>query len=142
MFCVLAHSINPELLLISIHKSLKQGGVLYFHTPRYCLIDSLAIGLCVLSFGKFNRLFLRRIGGDHKRIYSKKSLALLLKKSGFSVVRMKPEIGYGLKKEAYFRAMGLPKLFSAFLALILNVLAKLEALPRNVFSVYAIKTTV
>jgi hypothetical protein len=55
---------------------------------------------------------------------------------------MKPEIGYGLKKEAYFRAMGWPKLISALLASILNVLAKLNALPRNVFSVYAIKTRV
>jgi len=140
MFCVLAHSVNPELLLISIHKSLKEGGVLYFHTPRYCLIDSLAIGLCRVSFGRFNRLFLRRIGGDHKRIYSGKSLMNLLKKSGFSKVTIRPEIGYGLKKEAYFMAMGMPKYISILLASVLNVFSRLNVLPRNVFSVYAIKT--
>jgi 2-polyprenyl-3-methyl-5-hydroxy-6-metoxy-1,4-benzoquinol methylase len=140
MFCVLAHSVNPELLLISIHKSLKEGGVLYFHTPRYCLIDSLAIGLCRISFGRFNSLFLRRIGGDHKRIYSGKSLVNLLKKAGFSKVTMEPEIGYGLKKEAYFMAMGLPKFISIALASVLNVFSRLNLLPRNVFTVYAIKT--
>ena len=140
MFCVLAHSVNPELLLISIHKSLKEGGVLYFHTPRYCLIDSLAIGLCRLSFGRFNRLFLRRIGGDHKRIYSEKSLVNLLKKSGFSNFTMRTDIGYGLKKEAYFMAMGLPKFISILLASFLNVFSRLNLLPRNVFTVYAIKS--
>ena len=140
MFCVLAHSVNPELLLISIHKSLKEGGVLYFHTPRYCLIDTLAIGLCRVSFGKFNRLFLRRIGGDHKRIYSEKSLMNLLKKSGFSNFTMRADIGYGLKKEAYFMAMGLPKFISILLASFLNVFSRLNLLPRNVFTVYAIKT--
>ena len=140
MFCVLAHSINPELLLISIHKSLKEGGVLYFHTPRYCLIDSLAIGLCRLSFGRFNQLFLRRIGGDHKRIYSAKSLMNLLKKSGFSNFTMRTDIGYGLKKEAYFMAMGLPKFISILLASFLNVFSRINLLPRNVFTVYAIKS--
>ena len=140
MFCVLAHSVNPELLLISIHKSLKEGGVLYFHTPRYCLIDSIAIGLCRFSFGRFNRLFLRRIGGDHKRIYSEKSLMNLLKKSGFSNFTMRTDIGYGLKKEAYFMAMGTPKFISILLASVLNVFSRLNLLPRNVFTVYAIKT--
>ena len=140
MFCVLAHSVNPESLLISIHKSLVEGGVLYFHTPRYCLIDSLAIGLCRFSFGRFNHLFLRRIGGDHKRIYSEKSLMNLLKKSGFSNFTMRTDIGYGLKKEAYFMAMGLPKFISMLLASFLNVFSRLNLLPRNVFTVYAIKS--
>jgi len=140
MFCVLAHSVNPDSLLRSIHMSLKEGGVLYFHTPRYCLIDSLAIGLYRISFGRFNRLLLRRIGGDHKRIYSAKSLVNLLNKSGFSKVTVTPEIGYGLKKEAYFMAMGLPKIPSILLAEVLNVFSKLNLLPRNIFTVYAIKT--
>lgn len=139
MFCVLAHSIDPELLLISIYRSLKNGGVLYFHTPRFCFIDTLAIALCRLSFGRFNRLFLRRIGGDHKRIYSKKSLMKLLIKSGFTNISMRSEIGYGLKKEAYFMAIGLPKYFSILLAYVLNGFSRLKLLPRNVFTVYAIK---
>ena len=139
MFCVLAHSVDPELLLISIYRSLKNGGVLYFHTPRFCFIDTLAIALCRLSFGRFNRLFLRRIGGDHKRIYSKKSLMKLLIKSGFTNISMRSEIGYGLKKEAYFMAIGLPKYFSILLAYVLNGFSRLKLLPRNVFTVYAIK---
>jgi 2-polyprenyl-3-methyl-5-hydroxy-6-metoxy-1,4-benzoquinol methylase len=139
MFCVLAHSVNPESLLRSIHTSLTDGGVLYFHTPRYCLIDSLGITLTRLSMGRLNHLFLRRIGGDHKRIYSRKSLMKLLKKSGFSEFEMKAEIGYGLKKEKYFTAIGLPKNLSILIALVLNIFSKLKLLPRNVFTVYATK---
>jgi len=139
MFCVLAHSVNPELLLRSIHNSLMNGGVLYFHTPRYCLIDSLGITLTRLSMGRLNHLFLRRIGGDHKRIYSRKSLIKLLEKSDFSEFEIKPEIGYGLKKENYFMAMGLSKNLSILIALLLNILSGLKLLPRNVFTVYATK---
>ncbi len=140
MFCVLAHSVNPESLLKSIHQSLKTGGVLYFHTPRYCLIDSIGIFLCRISFGKFDRILLRRIGGDHRRIYSGTSLFKLLDKAGFSKIHMTAEIGYGLKKEHYFMAMGLPKFISIILATVLNLLAKFRFLPRNVYSVYSIKT--
>ena len=49
------------------------------------------------------------------------------------------EIGYGLNKEHYFTSMGIPKLPSKIIAQFLNFLAKLNLLPRNVFTVYAIK---
>jgi SAM-dependent methyltransferase len=139
MFCVLAHSVNPDSLLKSIHRSLQVGGVLYFHTPKYCLIDSVAIALNKVSNGRMNHLLLRRIGGDHRRIYTRKSLTILLEKSGFSEFNMTPEIGYGLKKENYFTAMGLPQTPSRLLASALNMFSKLNLLPRNVFTVYATK---
>lgn len=140
MFCVLAHSVNPDLLLKSIHKSLQVGGVLYFHTPKYCLIDSVAILFNKVSKGRINHLLLRRIGGDHKRIYTTNSLTKLLEKSGFSEFVIASEIGYGLKKESYFTAMGLPPTPSKVLASVLNIFSKLDFLPRNVFTVYAIKS--
>lgn len=140
MFCVLAHSVNPESLLRSINISLRSGGVLYFHTPRYCVIDTIAILLNRITHGRANHLFLRRIGGDHKRIYTRKSLKELLALSGFTQVAMTSEIGYGLKKENYFIAMGMPKYISVFLAKILNLFSILKLLPRNVYSVYAIKS--
>ena len=140
MFCVLAHSVDPELLLRSIHQSLKSGGVLYFHTPRYCLIDSIGIFFCRISFGKFDQIFLRRIGGDHRRIYSETSLLKLLDEAGFSRIRMTAEIGYGLKKEHYFMGIGLPKVISIFLSKVLDLISKFSHLPRNVYSVYSIKT--
>ena len=140
MFCVLAHSVNPEILLKSIHQSLKTDGILYFHTPRYCLIDSIAIFLSRISSGKFDRILLRRIGGEHKRIYSRPSLMKLLAESGFVEVHMTADIGYGLKKDRYFIAMGLPKPISTFLGKILNLLSKFKVLPRNVFTVYAMKS--
>lgn len=139
MFCVLAHSVNPDSLLKSIHRSLQVGGVLYFHTPKYCLIDSVAIALNKVSNGRMNHLLLRRIGGDHRRIYTRKSLTQLLEKSGFSEFIMTPEIGYGLKKENYFTAMGLPGTPSKLLASVLNIFSRLNLLPRNVFTVYATK---
>ena len=52
---------------------------------------------------------------------------------------MKAEIEYGLKKEKYFTAMGLPKNLSILIALILNIFSRLKLLPRNVFTVYATK---
>ena len=140
MFCVLAHSVNPEILLKSIYQSLKTDGILYFHTPRYCLIDSIAIFLCRISSGKLDRILLRRIGEDHKRIYSKTSLLKLLNKSGFSEIHMTADIGYGLKKEHYFMSMGLPRYISIFLATFLNLFSQFSLLPRNVFTVYAIKS--
>jgi SAM-dependent methyltransferase len=139
MFCVLAHSVDPDSLLKSIHKSLLVGGVLYFHTPKYCLIDSVAIALNKVSNGRVNQLLLRRIGGDHKRIYTRKSLTKLLQKSGFSEFSITPEIGYGLNKENYFTSMGLPQIPAKLLASVLNIFSKLDLLPRNVFSVYATK---
>jgi len=39
MFCVLAHIVDPKISLSSIHAALNHNGVLYLHTPRYCLID-------------------------------------------------------------------------------------------------------
>ena len=140
MFCVLAHSVEPESLLTSIHHPLKHGGVLYFHTPRYCLIDSIAIWINSIAFGKLNQLILRRIGGDHKRIYSKRSLMNLLGKAGFSEILMAPEIGYGLKKQHYFIAMGMPKFAAKAIGLILDIFSKFQLLPRNVFTVYAMKS--
>ena len=139
MFCVLAHSVNPESLLKSINQSLKKGGVLYFHTPRFCLIDFIAILINFISFGKLNQLLIRRIGGDHKRIYSKKSLTYVLRRAGFSEYTISPDIGYGLNKDRYFTAMGMPKKFSDAIAYVLNFFAKFNLLPRNVFTVYAFK---
>lgn len=139
MFCVLAHSVHPISLLNSIHKSLRYGGILYFHTPKYCFIDSIAIIVNNISFGKVNQLLLRRIGGDHKRIYSRKSLLVLLRDAGFTDIFITPEIGYGLKKEHYFMAMGMPKRVAKSIAIALNLFAKINLLPKNVFSVYAIK---
>lgn len=140
MFCVLAHSSNPELLLKSIHQSLQSGGILYFHTPRFCTIDILAIFINRITLGRMNRLLLRRIGGDHKRIYSEKSLSALLKQAGFTDFTICSEIGYGLKKEFYFTAMGIPQILSKVIAFLLNIVSKFSLLPRNVFSVYASKS--
>jgi 2-polyprenyl-3-methyl-5-hydroxy-6-metoxy-1,4-benzoquinol methylase len=139
MFCVLAHTVNPDALLKSIQASLKNGGVLYFHTPRYCLIDSVALAINSLSKGFLNHLLLRRIGLDHRRIYTRKSLNQLLNKSGFNDFTLKPEIGYGLKKEHYFTSIGFPTSFSKVIAFALNLFSTFKLMPRNVYTVYAIK---
>jgi hypothetical protein len=85
-------------------------------------------------------MLIRRIGGDHKRIYSRKSLMNLLRKVGFSEFTVTPEIGYGLNKENYFTAMGMSKFAASLIASVLNIFSKIKLLPRNVFTVYAIKT--
>ena len=141
MFCVLAHSVNPSLLVKSIQKSLRVGGILYFHTPRFCLIDSVAISLNYLSRGRINQLLLRRVGGDHRRIYSKKSLKRLLIESGFIDFTIKSEMGYGLRKENYFSAMGFPLAISKIIAQVLNLCSVFKLLPRNVYTVYATKVS-
>jgi len=140
MFCVLAHSFNPELLLRSIYKSLRNGGILYFHTPRFCLIDWVAIGLCRVSFGSLDHILLRRISGSHRRIYSQRSMLMLLTNSGFTKVHISKDIGYGLRLEYYFIEMGLPRILCILLSRVLNQLSKVNLLPRNVFTVYAVKT--
>jgi 2-polyprenyl-3-methyl-5-hydroxy-6-metoxy-1,4-benzoquinol methylase len=140
MFCVLAHSRNPKSLMKAIHIALKTNGVLYFHTPRLCLIDYLGIILCTLSLGKIDTVLRRRVGIEHKRIYSRKSLEFLLRESGFAIIEIEAQIGYGLDKKNYFTSMGLPRSIAIFLGWVLEKMDKVKLLPRNTFSVYALKT--
>ncbi len=139
MFCVLAHSKDPKSLLKAIHISLKTNGILYFHTPRLCLIDYIGMILCFLSLGKVDEILRRRIGVEHKRIYSRNSLELLLKETGYNVIEMQAQIGYGLVKKSYLASLGLPKSVAIILGGVLEKMDKLKILPRNILSVYATK---
>ena len=139
LFCVLAHSVSPSNLLESIHKSLRPGGVCYLHTPRLCLIDLVGIFGFIISKGKLDQLLFRRVGGDHRRIYSRKAMKMILQQAGFQNFKINALIGYGLKKEKYFESLGLSLGVSKILGNTVQVLSIINLLPRNVFEIYAYK---
>jgi 2-polyprenyl-3-methyl-5-hydroxy-6-metoxy-1,4-benzoquinol methylase len=141
LFCVLAHVTDLDIFLSAIHEGLNENGVLYFHTPAFCLIDKIGIGLTSLPKIRYSKLLRRRINREHKRIFTEKSLKLLLVEHGFKVCDIKKTIGYGLSKRHYFLSLGFPRKITIVLEKLLDLAETLHLLPRNVFSVYAQKVS-
>ncbi len=142
MFCVLAHVVHTYDFLGRIREILEENGILYFHTPRICLIDHIALFLASVNFRKKSTLLERRVNWEHKNIFSKRSMQMLIENSSFEVIKMNLEIGYGLQKRCYFESMGINKSISYALGMILDKMSEFNALPRNVFSVYTRKSNI
>lgn len=141
LFCVLAHVTNLEIFLSAIHEGLNENGVLYLHTPAFCWIDRIGIALTSLPKIRYSSLLRRRINREHKRIFTEKSLKLLLEEYGFEIRKIKRTIGYGLSKRHYFLSLNFPRKIAILFEKLLNLAETLHFLPRNVFSVYAQKTS-
>lgn len=137
MWCVIAHVDDPRQLLKGTKALLRPGGVLFFSTPRYCVIDRVAVILCRLSGDRYRRMFDRRINAAHRRQYSRRGMESLLKSEGFIPVGVAPAIGYGLHMVAYLRSMGFPDVIARPLGKGLELLANAGLAPRNILNVYA-----
>ncbi len=140
MFCVLAHVTNVQTFLNKVNDILEKDGILYLHTPRFCLIDRIALNLISMKLKIGYKILKRRVNWEHKNIFTNESISILLTNSDFEIIDMDVKIGYGLKKRFYFNSMGVPKYFSRILELGLNVLEILKLLPRNVLVIYAKKS--
>jgi SAM-dependent methyltransferase len=142
MFCVIAHVEKPSVLLDAIYDGLEDGGVLYFHTPGLCLIDSIGLAISKITRGKSNEILQRRLNNGHRRIYDKKSIEMLLLKHNFTVITIEKKIGYGLKKYRYFQEMGINPRVSNILGRIFEMTEKVGLLPKNELYVYAKKKSI
>lgn len=137
MWCVIAHVDSPDELLSGVQSLLKPGGILFFSTPRYCAIDTVAFALRRLTRDRYRRPFDRRINQYHRRQYSRKGIQVLLRRSGFAPVSVRASIGYGLHMEEYLVSIGLPQSFATPIGKALEFAACIGLLPRNILTVYA-----
>lgn len=136
MWCVLAHVRDPRDVLAAALRLLKPGGVLYFHTPRWCAIDDAGLSLARLSRGRLSQITQRRIGPAHMRLYSRSNLARLVTSVGFEIIDLRPRAAYSLRTEAYLRSLNVPRAARRPVARGLDVLIDRDLFPRNVLDAY------
>lgn len=139
MWCVLAHVDDPRALLSDVHRLLKPGGVLYFHTPRWCLIDVVGLAALRISGGRLDNLTARRMSRAHRRLYSTENLSQLLGSVGFVDLEVRPKAGYSLHTVAYLNSIRVPSSLVAPVAAILDRLIGSALAPRNILDVYVKK---
>lgn len=142
MWCVLAHVPDPREALTAALRLLKPGGVLYFHTPRWCAIDSAGLGLSRLSRGRLSQITRRRIGPAHMRLYSRSNLARLVTSVGFDIVDLRSKAAYSLQTEAYLRSLNVPRAACRPVARGVDLFIDRDLVPRNVLDVYLRKPSV
>lgn len=137
MWCVIAHVDDPRRLLRGARALLRSGGILFLSTPRYCVIDRLALLLRRLSGDRYRRMFDRRINNAHRRQYSRKGMESLLEQEGLIPIEVAPAVGYGLHMISYLHSIGIPDLIARPASKILELFAKGGMAPKNILVVYA-----
>ncbi len=136
MLCVLAHMDNPWSEVRKIKRSLNLNGILYFHTPRMCLLDYLAIASYLLSATSFPNLLMRRVNKSHRRIYSQKALSTELEKVGLKILKKEKRNVYGLKYSEYLASIGLSSKKALKIGEFIAETGIDRFFPRNRWSVY------
>lgn len=136
MLCVLAHMDAPWLEVQKIISALNQKGILYFHTPRMCVLDYLAIASFILSGKSFPNLLNRRVNKSHRRIYSQKALSAELEKVGLKILKIEKRNVYGLKYSEYLKSIGLSSKKALKIGEFIAETSIDRFFPRNRWSVY------
>jgi SAM-dependent methyltransferase len=139
MWCVVAHVADPQALLRDASRLLRPGGVLYLHTPRWCLLDSAGVAVLRATAGRLSQLSDRRTNLAHLRLYTVDSITRTLRAAGLRPVSVRPAVGYSLRTEAYLRAMGVPRRLHRPLAAGFDGLIERGVFVRNILEVYARK---
>jgi 2-polyprenyl-3-methyl-5-hydroxy-6-metoxy-1,4-benzoquinol methylase len=139
MWCVLAHVPEPAALLSDAFRLLRPGGLLYFHTPRWCAIDQVGLAALRATGGRVSHVMDRRITRAHRRLYDRRNLAALLMRVGFAPVTVEPVAGYSLRTRSYLSSMGLPAAVCGPVAGIADAFVERGWIPRNILDVYAVK---
>jgi 2-polyprenyl-3-methyl-5-hydroxy-6-metoxy-1,4-benzoquinol methylase len=136
MWWFLAHVEDPRSLLADTFRLLRPNGILYFHTPRWCLIDTLGLDACRLSGGRVDHVTARRINRAHRRVYSRRNLMQLLRSVGFEVIEVSLKAGYSLRTAAYLESMRVPRILVRPIAALLDRLISSGLAPRNILDAY------
>jgi 2-polyprenyl-3-methyl-5-hydroxy-6-metoxy-1,4-benzoquinol methylase len=139
MWCVLAHVSDPRQLLTDALRLLKPGGMLYFHTPRWCAIDLAGLAAIRISRGRIYQITERRVNAAHLRLYDHRNLRRLLAGIGFDVVDMRAIAGYSLQAASYLGSLGVPGRLARPTAYALDNLIKNDLCIRNTLDVYVRK---
>jgi 2-polyprenyl-3-methyl-5-hydroxy-6-metoxy-1,4-benzoquinol methylase len=142
MWCVIAHVHDPCELLEHSLRVLKPGGILYLHTPRWCLIDSVGLVAARCTGGLLSQLIDRRINAAHLRLYTAANMTKAMLSAGFEVVSVTPTIGYSLRTKAYYAGMGIPHWLHRPLSYPADRLMERGLFVRNILDVYARKPVV
>ncbi len=137
MWCVIAHVDDPDELLSGARALLRPGGILFLSTPRYCIIDRVALLLRRATGDRYRRLFDRRINHFHRRQYTRRGMEELLRRHDFAPESVRPTVGYGLHMAEYLRSLGLPEVVARPIGATLDLAVRAGFLPRNILSVYA-----
>lgn len=137
MWCVLAHVPDVDVLLQSVHDTLRPGGVLFLQTPRWSMPDGLALSALTASNGRLSRLVDRRIAGHHWQLHTDNSVRVLLERMGFEVLAVEPQARYSLKSDHYLASLGLSPAIAQRLGRGMDMVIARGLSPRIVLDVYA-----
>lgn len=139
MWCVLAHVADPRRLLADAFRLVKPEGILYFHTPRWCMIDVAGLAATRITSGVLSHVTERRVNAAHMRLYDHRNLRRLLHAVGFEVMELRSVSGYSLQTASYLESMGVSRAVIRPLAYGLEGLIDKDLFVRNTLEVYARK---
>ena len=137
MWCVLAHVPDEDDLLRRVRMILKPGGILILQTPRYSMLDTIAMALHDLSRGRWTRVSDRRLADHHMSLHTEKSIRHLLNRHGFEVMTVEARARWGFTTEAYMESMRLPRPIALIATKVVDALVERDWFFRNALDVYA-----
>ena len=131
MLDVAEHVIDANQTFREINRVLAPGGIVYVHTPRRCMWDSLAAWLCRRGIRRVPLVWLKtRVSIAHLRLWSDDALQTSLERSGFVVESYKRELELSWPVRRYIHIYLTHRVPSAPLGRLLElVLASLVAVP-------------
>jgi 2-polyprenyl-3-methyl-5-hydroxy-6-metoxy-1,4-benzoquinol methylase len=100
LYHVIEHLYEPEKMLKDINMILRKGGLIIIETPNSC--DALLTLYQCLEFSNFT------YWSHHPYLYSKKSLSLLLERTGFEVLESDGVQRYSLANHLMWLSRGIP----------------------------------
>jgi 2-polyprenyl-3-methyl-5-hydroxy-6-metoxy-1,4-benzoquinol methylase len=139
MWCVLAHVEDVDSLVDDCFKLLKPGGLMYLQTPRWTVVDRMALAALNASSGRVTRIVDRRVAEHHWQLHTARSMVALLERHGFRDVRAIPMARYSLKSSMYLSSLGVPSAVAGPTGRLMDTAIKYGPVPRIVLDVFARK---
>lgn len=137
LWCVLAHVEDGDALLRSVHRMLREGGLVALQTPHWTGADALAYGLQNITRGRVAKLPDRRMGLHHRILHTVKSITAQLERLGFAEIQVVPQRRYSLTSYAYLVSMNPPAWTVPPAAWLLDRIIRSRFAPRIVLDVRA-----
>lgn len=128
---VMEHVADPASTLAAAHRSLRQGGVLYVHTPAVTALDRLMHAIQRLpAVGRVGAAWQRsRTSIFHLQIYAPEALRQLAERAGFAVMRLETvnELSWPVARYVQVYLVdkaGLPRALSSAASMLLGPLLR------------------